>query len=107
MTAALAQRTTLYGSPYMDSASLTWQVRLLRLFKFIRIRSFFQNWEHASGAFSHPLVLRLLRYFMYTCVVAHLMACIAFLIPQLEGVPDDSWVVLQGVEISPTRVPPT
>ena len=78
-------------------------IRLLRLFKLVRIRGFFQNWEHAGGAFSHPIVLRLLRYLLYTCIVAHIMACIAFLIPQLEGVPNDSWVVLEGIEIAPGR----
>eukprot|EP00966_Prymnesium_polylepis_P222019 5136787-Prymnesium_polylepis.1 len=31
------------------------------------------------------------------------MACIAFLIPQLEGMPDDSWVVREGIAIEPGR----
>ena len=63
----------------------------------------FTRLEGVRYAFSNPLVMRLLRRFVYTCVVAHLMACVAFLIPQLEGLPDDSWVVRERIAIVPGR----
>jgi len=78
-------------------------IRLIRLFKFIRIRRYFQNWHAQGGALSHPLVSRLMRYFFLVMIVAHLMACVLFLIPQLEGVPEDSWVVIADVAIQPGR----
>lgn len=63
-------------------------IRLLRVFKLLRIRSFFQNWHKNGGAFSHPLFARLMRYLLFTIVVAHLLACILFVLPQARYLPD-------------------
>ena len=57
------------------------QVRLLRLFRMMQIRSFFQNWDSAGiNAFKHPVLQRLLKQFVIMLTSSHLIACGAYCI---------------------------
>ena len=69
--------TTARDRPLITTPTLAdAQVRLLRLFRMMQIRSFFQNWDSAGiNAFKHPVLQRLLKQFVIMITSSHLIAC--------------------------------
>lgn len=87
------------GNPPLAGLSSVLLVRQLNLLRLNRFFIVLKRWE--SFAWSHPGYVRILKFFVAVLLLVHCIACLWFLIPYWEGLPQDSWVVVQGLDLKP------
>ncbi len=84
--------------PRAAGVSLVLILRQLRLLRVVRLFVIFRRWQGLSWTNSGHL--RLAKYFTIFMLLVHGIACAWFLVPYLEGFPENCWVVQQGIERS-------
>lgn len=75
--------------------SLVLWVRLLRLIRIGTLFTVLRRLERLSG--SNTAAVRILRLVVVVGLILHLLTCLWYLIPFLQGFPDDSWPVQEGI----------
>ena len=78
---------TLYG------VSIVLLLRCLRLLRVARLLAIFQRWERQSWTNSGSL--RIAKFLLLILLVLHCLACAWFLVPFIEGFPQNSWVSIE------------
>ena len=76
--------------------SLVLILRQLRLLRVVRLFVVFRRWQSLS--WTNSGYLRIAKYFTIFMLLVHWIACAWFLVPYLEGFPENCWVVQQGIE---------
>jgi hypothetical protein len=76
--------------------SLVLILRQLRLLRVVRLFVVFRRWQSLS--WTNSGYLRIAKYFTIFMLLVHGIACAWFLVPYLEGFPENCWVVQQGIE---------
>ena len=76
--------------------SLVLVLRQLRLLRVVRLFVIFRRWQSLS--WTNSGYLRIAKYFTIFMLLVHWIACAWFLVPYLEGFPENCWVVQQGIE---------
>jgi voltage-gated potassium channel len=76
--------------------SLVLILRQLRLLRVVRFFIVFRRWQRLS--WTNSGYLRIAKYFTIFMLLVHWIACAWFLVPYLEGFPENCWVVQQGIE---------
>jgi hypothetical protein len=76
--------------------SLVLILRQLRLLRVVRLFAVFRRWQSLSWTNSGHL--RIAKFFAIFMLLVHWIACAWFLVPYLEGFPENCWVVQQGIE---------
>jgi hypothetical protein len=76
--------------------SLVLVLRQLRLLRVVRLLVIFRRWQSLS--WTNSGYLRIAKYFTIFMLLVHWIACAWFLVPYLEGFPENCWVVQQGIE---------
>jgi len=76
--------------------SLVLILRQLRLLRVVRLFAIFHRWQALS--WTNTGYLRIAQFFTIVMLFIHWIACAWFLVPYLEGFPEDCWVVQQGIE---------
>jgi hypothetical protein len=71
-------------------------LRLLRLFRVLRLFVIFHRWERQS--WTNSGFLRISKFFTVILILLHWLACAWFVVPFMEGFPADSWVVAEGIQ---------
>lgn len=71
-------------------------LRQLRLLRVVRLSVIFRRWQSLS--WTNSGFLRIAKYFTIFMLLVHWIACAWFLVPYLEGFPENCWVVQQGIE---------
>jgi hypothetical protein len=79
----------------VGGVSIVLLLRLLRLLRVVRLFAIFRRWERQS--WTNAGFLRILRLVSVVVLLLHLIGCAWFAVPYMEGFPDDSWVVLEGL----------
>jgi CRP-like cAMP-binding protein len=79
----------------IEGISVVLFVRLLRLLRVVRLAAIVRTWERQTSI--NAGYLRIAKLMLAVVVVLHLVACIWFLVPFVEGFPANSWVVMEGV----------
>ena len=79
----------------IEGISVVLFVRLLRLLRVVRLGAIVRTWERQTSV--NAGYLRIGKLMLAVVVVLHLVACIWFLVPFVEGFPANSWVVMEGV----------
>ena len=77
-------------------------VRLLRLFRVVRLFAILRRWEAFS--WSNPAIIRVAKYFVSILLLIHWLASGWFLAALAAGFPPDSWVIRAGIEASEQTV---
>jgi hypothetical protein len=78
--------------------SLVLILRQFRLLRVVRLFVIFRRWQSLS--WTNSGYLRIAKYFTIFMLLVHWIACAWFLVPYLEGFPENCWVVQQGIEHS-------
>ena len=76
--------------------SLVLILRQLRLLRVVRLFVIFRRWQSLS--WTNTGYLRIAQFFTLVMLFIHWIACAWFLVPYLEGFPENCWVVQQGIE---------
>ncbi|MGE5259021.1 MAG: ion transporter [Hyphomicrobiales bacterium] len=76
--------------------SLVLILRQLRLLRVVRLFVIFRRWQSLS--WTNTGYLRIAQFFTIVMLFIHWIACAWFLVPYLEGFPENCWVVQQGIE---------
>jgi hypothetical protein len=76
--------------------SLVLILRQFRLLRVVRLFVIFRRWQSLSWTNSGSL--RIAKYVTIFMLLVHWIACAWFLVPYLEGFPENCWVVQQGIE---------
>lgn len=76
--------------------SLVLILRQLRLLRVVRLFVIFRRWQGLS--WTNTGYLRIAKFFTIVTLLIHWIACAWFLVPYLEGFPENCWVVQQGIE---------
>jgi len=76
--------------------SLVLILRQLRLLRMVRLFVIFRRWQSLS--WTNTGFLRIAQFFTIVMLFIHWIACTWFLVPYLEGFPENCWVVKQGIE---------
>jgi hypothetical protein len=76
--------------------SLVLILRQLRLLRVVRLFVIFRRWQNLS--WTNAGYLRIAKFFTIFLLLVHWIACAWFLVPYLEGFPENCWVVQQGIE---------
>jgi len=79
----------------IEGISVVLFVRLLRLLRVVRLVAIVRTWERQTSI--NAGYLRIAKLMLAVVVVLHLVACIWFLVPFVEGFPANSWVEMEGV----------
>ncbi len=80
----------------MAGVSVALVLRQLRLLRVVRLFSIFRRWQSLS--WTNAGHLRITKLFVAFLLLIHWIACAWFLVPYLEGFPENCWVVQQGIE---------
>jgi hypothetical protein len=80
----------------MAGVSLVLILRQLRLLRVVRLFVIFRRWQSLS--WTHSGYLRIVKFFTIFMLLVHWIACAWFLVPYLEGFPENCWVIQQGIE---------
>lgn len=80
----------------IGGVSIVLWVRLLRLVRVVRLFVIFGRWQRQSWVAAS--YLRIVRLLTFVGLLIHWIACAWFLIPYMEGFPQKSWVVLEGIQ---------
>ncbi|MBI5580502.1 MAG: ion transporter [Deltaproteobacteria bacterium] len=87
----------LYGPDIrMAGLSLVLVLRQLRLLRLVRLFVIFRRWQDLS--WTNSGYLRIAKFFTTVMLLIHWIACAWFLVPYIEGFPENCWVVQQGIE---------
>jgi hypothetical protein len=84
------------ADPGLAGVSLVLLLRQLRLLRMVRLFAIFQRWQNLS--WTNAGHLRIAKLFTAFLLLIHWIACAWFLVPYLEGFPENCWVVQQGIE---------
>ncbi len=76
--------------------SLLLVLRQFRLLRTVRLFVIFRRWQVLSWTNSGGL--RIAKFLTIFMLLVHCIACAWFLVPYLEGFPENCWVVQQGIE---------
>jgi hypothetical protein len=76
--------------------SLVLILRQLRLLRVIRLFVIFRRWQRLS--WTNAGYLRIAKFIAIAGLLMHWIACAWFLVPYLDGFPENCWVVLQGID---------
>jgi hypothetical protein len=79
--------------------SIVLLVRSLRLLRLLRLFTIFRRWSRQSWA--NVPFLRVAKLVALVLVFLHVIACAWFLVPFMEGFPEDSWTVAEGLQSAP------
>jgi hypothetical protein len=82
--------------PLVAGVSAVLILRQLRLLRVVRLFVIFRRWQSLSWTNSGHL--RIVKYLTIFMLIVHWIACAWFLVPYLEGFPENCWVVQQGIE---------
>ena len=86
---------------HVAGLSLVLILRQLRLLRVVRLFVIFRRWQSLS--WTNSGYLRIAKFFTIFMLLIHWIACAWFMVPYLEGFPENCWVVQQGIEhASPT-----
>jgi hypothetical protein len=80
----------------IGGVSIVLLVRLLRLLRVARLFAILRRWQRQS--WTNAGFLRIAKLAAVIVLLTHWVACAWFLIPYMEGFPEDSWVVAQGIQ---------
>ena len=87
----------LYGPDIrVAGLSLLLVLRQLRLLRLVRLFVIFRRWQDLS--WTNSGYLRIAKFFTTVMLLIHWIACAWFLVPYVEGFPENCWVVQQGIE---------
>ena len=76
--------------------SLLLVLRQFRLLRLVRLFAIFRRWQDLS--WTNSGYLRIAKFFTIFMLLVHWIACAWFLVPYVEGFPENCWVVQQGIE---------
>ena len=79
-----------------SSVSIVLVLRLTRLLRVGRLFAIFRRWEQLSWTNSGSL--RIVKFLMVIVLALHVVACAWFLVPYLDGFPENSWAAIEGLE---------
>ncbi len=76
--------------------SLILLLRLPKLLRITRMFIIFRRWEILS--WMNPGILRIIKFIITILLIIHVLSCTWFLSALMEGFPDQSWVVREGID---------
>jgi voltage-gated potassium channel len=82
------------GAEWLGISLVLW-VRLLRLFRIAAVFGVMRRLERSSG--SNTAAVRILRLVVVVGLIIHFLTCVWYLIPYVQGFPDDSWPVQEAM----------
>lgn len=86
------------GDSQVSGYSVILLVRLLALFRLLRLFVILGRWESLS--WTNPAILRVLKYIGAVLVLTHCIACLWFALAYIDQFPAESWVVAANIQDS-------
>jgi hypothetical protein len=80
----------------IGGVSVVLLARLLRLLRVVRLFAILRRWQRQN--WTNAGFLRIAKLAAVILLLTHWIACAWFLIPYMEGFPEDSWVVTEGID---------
>eukprot|EP00118_Oscarella_pearsei_P005056 m.22589 g.22589 ORF g.22589 m.22589 type:complete len:596 (+) comp28364_c0_seq2:538-2325(+) len=92
----------LRASKALKALRVTKLLSLLRLLRLSRLKRFLDKWEEAFSM--TKALFQILKLVGVMLLLAHWSGCVQFMVPFMQGFPEDSWVAINHLQDSPVGV---